>query len=179
MRPFIVVFLLGWLSVMPAFGATPASYEVEVLVFETRLPELEGSELWTRVPPPNLTEVATPAEASPTEDFAAFAEALRGDNRFRVLLHRRWLQNPEPRSNATPVQLLTWDEELGGTLTFYLSRFLHVELNLLFQPLLGAIGGDYAPSYLISEERRIRSNELHYFDHPKFGVLLRVSPVKG
>ncbi|MBV1905373.1 MAG: peptidoglycan binding protein CsiV [Pseudomonadales bacterium] len=30
----------------------------------------------------------------------------------------------------------------------------------------------------LSESRRMRSTELHYLDHPKFGVLLRIDPVK-
>lgn len=31
--------------------------------------------------------------------------------------------------------------------------------------------------YRISEHRRIRSNELHYLDHPRFGMIIKVSPV--
>ena len=29
--------------------------------------------------------------------------------------------------------------------------------------------------YRMTEKRRLKLNEKHYFDHPKFGVLLRVS----
>lgn len=32
--------------------------------------------------------------------------------------------------------------------------------------------------YRLQQTRRIRLNELHYFDHPMFGVLLKVTPVK-
>jgi hypothetical protein len=34
-----------------------------------------------------------------------------------------------------------------------------------------------APHYRLATTRRVRSNELHYFDHPAFGVLVRVTPV--
>jgi hypothetical protein len=34
-----------------------------------------------------------------------------------------------------------------------------------------------APHYPLTTTRRVRSDELHYFDHPAFGVLVRVTPV--
>lgn len=184
MRRLLVVLLLGWLGAGAAVHAQTASrtpsYEVEVLVFETQLPELEGAELWTRIErTAEATGTVAPKEMEPTEDFAKIAEALRADGRYRLMLHRRWVQTAEPKSNAPAVPLTSWDRELDGRLHFYLSRFLHVELNLLFQPLTSAIGGDAAPSYVIREQRRVRSNDLHYFDHPRFGALVRVTPVPG
>jgi hypothetical protein len=32
--------------------------------------------------------------------------------------------------------------------------------------------------YHLNAERTTRSGELHYFDHPAFGVLIKVTPVK-
>ena len=179
-RTFAVV-LMVWTLVAPAFGAATsnptASYEIEVVVFETRLPELEGTELWTQIEqPPDTTGALVPSEMPPTQDFASMIEALRADGRFRVLLQKRWIQSAEPKSGVPGMQLATWDRELDGVLKFYLSRFLHVEMNLLFQPQSAAIGGNVAPSYVISEQRRVKSNDINYFDHPKFGVLVRVAP---
>jgi hypothetical protein len=31
----------------------------------------------------------------------------------------------------------------------------------------------------LREQRRMRSGELHYLDHPKFGVLARIDPVQA
>lgn len=180
----LTVVLLAWLGVVPAFGQAPsapsANYEVEVLVFEMRLPELEGSELWTRIEQPvDTTTAVVPEEMPPTSDFAAAAETLRRDGRFRVLLQKRWVQTADAKSNVPAMHLATSDRELDGTLKFYLSRFLHVELNVLFQPQTAVIGGEAMPSYVINEQRRVKSNEINYFDHPKFGVLVRVTPVAG
>jgi hypothetical protein len=45
---------------------------------------------------------------------------------------------------------------------------------------LPAAGGTAARSaYRLSERRRIRSGELHYFDHPRFGVIARVTPYQA
>ena len=35
-----------------------------------------------------------------------------------------------------------------------------------------------APVYRMTQSRRMRSNELHYLDHPVFGVLVQATPVK-
>jgi hypothetical protein len=34
-----------------------------------------------------------------------------------------------------------------------------------------------APQYRLMTTRRVTSGELHYFDHPAFGVLMRITPV--
>jgi hypothetical protein len=31
---------------------------------------------------------------------------------------------------------------------------------------------------VLDERRRLRSEELHYLDHPKFGVLVRIDPIE-
>ena len=35
-----------------------------------------------------------------------------------------------------------------------------------------------ATRYRLTTERQTRSGELHYFDHPAFGVLVKVTPVQ-
>lgn len=185
MQRIIAIFLLGWLAAAPSFAAPPsttsANYEIEVLVFETRLPEFEGSELWTRTGQPTDPSAITVESAPPSADFSATMNSMRTDGRYRVLLHKRWTQSAESKSTGPAVQLTTPENDVTGTIKFYLARFLHVELNVLYQPQTGAIGGaeNAATGYLISEQRRVKSNDLNYFDHPKFGVLLRVSPVAG
>lgn len=183
----LIVVLLGWLVIVPlpamAQNRTSANYDVEVLVFEMQLPEYEGSELWTRAPrspdPTAMVIEGTP----PSAEFASAMAAMQSDGRYRVLLHKRWSQTAEPKSGQPPV-LLSADSALSGTFRFYLSRFLHAELNLAYQPLTGAIGAGTSeneglPSFVINEQRRVKSNDMNYFDHPKFGVLVRVSPNAG
>jgi len=88
----------------------------------------------------------------------------------------------------------------------HLSRFLHITLDLTYQakasaaPATARDGGSaanagsnlrpatpaasdgldeimLAPQFRLRATRSARSNELHYFDHPAFGVLVRVTPV--
>lgn len=195
--PRLIILLLGWLLSVSVYGAPSSSstnYEVEVLVFETQLPELEGSEQWTRASRETEPKAITVETAAPSSEFANAMAAMRNDGRYKVLLHKRWAQAAEAKSSGPPILLNTGDNQLDGTFRFYLSRFLHVEMNLTFQPQTtstGALGSPTAsptttnataegpPVFVINEQRRIKSNELNYFDHPKFGVLVRVTPVPG
>lgn len=65
------------------------------------------------------------------------------------------------------------EPEFQSTLKIYLSRYLHVEPDAwLAQD--SALGQRYWVN--INQKRRMRSNELHYLDHPQFGILLRLTP---
>lgn len=180
----LIVTLCLVLATLPAYAVTTSppvrSYDIEVLVFEMRLPEYEGAELWTT---DNLKPVDTAgaivANAAPVaSELTNAASALRSDPRFRILLHRRWTQPAEGRSATKPVQLSTGDRELDGIVRFYIARFLHLEVNLIFQPLalMQTTFPTEAQAFQINEQRRIKTQELHYFDHPKFGAIVRVVP---
>lgn len=181
---FLAAVLLLLAPAVPAFAATAsapsANYDVEVLVFAIDAPELEGAELWTRAQQPiDTADAALPANRAPSADFSRIATALQSDGHFRILLEKHWKQIGDTRSNVPAVHLASADNEINGIFRFYLSRFLHVELNIMFQPPSADTGSgtDATPDYVINEQRRIRSSELTYFDHPKFGVIVRVSPL--
>lgn len=121
----------------------------------------------------------------------------------RVLFHGRWLQNVPEREAPDPIliragELLTvpWQvHELVGAVSVTLGRYLHFKAQLyLHGPGFGVLPTGAAmnpdgsaelqlrplpgPRYMVlSESRRMRSGELHYLDHPKLGVLVRIDPV--
>jgi len=107
---------------------------------------------------------------------------------YEPLLHTGWVLPGLPEADSVPFDLKT----LGvvnprGTVRVHLSRFLHITLDLTYQGAdaatssLGSSDGldeiGIAPKYRLAATRSARSNELHYFDHPAFGVLVRVTPV--
>ena len=188
MRSLIVAALLLGSGIVPALGATantPSNtasdnYDIEVLVFAIQAPEFEGSELWTRAEQPiDISGAVPPPDLLPSVKFSNMVAKLTADGRYRVLLEKHWTQSGDTKSNVPPMLLSTGNNELNGTFRFYLSRFPHVELNLMFEPQPAAIGADAAPDYVIREQRRVRDKELTYFDHPKFGIIVRVSPIKS
>jgi hypothetical protein len=104
---------------------------------------------------------------------------------YSVLGHVGWAQAGVDTDRSVQLDL-KW---LGitnprGTIEVSLRRFLRVALELEYfdgsgtlwtpseTPGLGPL--EYAPSYRLTTERTaIRSDELHYIDHPLFGILVR------
>lgn len=140
----------------------------------------------------------------PEDTFAltAMASRLRRSGGYQVLFHGRWLQPVPPRD--APEALLIESRPQGptgpvlrGTLDVTLGRFLHVNAHLYYQePLLGRAPVDRALSpetgaplpraledpspagYVqLHQSRRMRSEEVHYLDHPILGVLVIAQPV--
>jgi hypothetical protein len=107
---------------------------------------------------------------------------------YTPLLHAGWVQAGLPEDRAPQFDLaLLGSTNPRGTVRLYLSRFLHVKLDITYQaaasspaPLPTSGGLDefaVAPRYTLATERNVRSGELHYFDHPAFGVLVKITPV--
>jgi hypothetical protein len=104
------------------------------------------------------------------------------------LVHVGWVQPGLPEADSKPIDLAT----LGainprGTVRVHLTRYLHVTLDLTYQARSSATPAEssvdgldeivLAPQYRLTTTRRVISGELHYFDHPAFGVLVRITPV--
>ncbi|MEX0707414.1 MAG: CsiV family protein, partial [Woeseia sp.] len=121
---------------------------------------------------------------------------------YRPVVWTGWTQTVY-ESDVTPVirlrRLARIPLEFDGTLKLYLSRYLHLEVDLTMEDRqtaapsaddrrFGSGNADTAwtepqvrPTeivhYRILEDRIVRNGELRYFDHPKFGLLARISRV--
>ncbi len=133
----------------------------------------------------------------------ALRARLQGSGNYQVIDFRVW--RAQLASDGTPIyfHIAAGNSygsfpEFEGHIGFQLKRYLHVDANLWW--------GDYSkpapavPTSLataetatpqredsyeyrrvnraghMQEQRRMRSGETHYFDHPLFGMLVRVSP---
>lgn len=68
---------------------------------------------------------------------------------------------------------------VNGTIKLIRTRFLHVETDLLYHNMLPEEKGDISlPTryFRMQTSRRMRSNEVHYIDHPMFGMLVLITP---
>jgi len=124
---------------------------------------------------------------------------------YSTILHFGWTQPvfPEEETPAITLRLLAEPPEgLDGTFTLYLSRYLHLVVDLALdapseteetaatdEPLFSFGDSrsrydddiDLAPQpirYRIQEHRIVKNGELRYFDHPKFGVLAKITRVE-
>ena len=127
------------------------------------------------------------------ENFQLKDEFERLDNleEYMPLLHFGWTQTtyPDDAQEVRPLSsFVTPPNGLEGDLTLYLSRYLHLAVNLQLddtpvKELPCGYDNDkpkesaprtYPVRYRIEEDRIFRIGELHYFDHPKFGVLAKI-----
>lgn len=161
-------------------------YDIEVLVIEHRLPDLEGGEVWNKTDPSDLVaELRQPnhetSAGSETSTLGRTGARLVKDGKHRVLVHRHWTQQGQTKSDTKPVRLQNNEQTLDGVARIYqLSRSLYVDLNIALaveKLRLDRPDDAKSPVFRLQEHRRIKLQEIHYFDHPRFGVLVRVMPV--
>ena len=124
---------------------------------------------------------------------------------YEPFAHFGWSQQLRPYDDPIAIgiaDLMPPEPGFDGTFTLYLSRFLHLIVDLaqnanpesvaFVDDSLSGYGDDrylepipyesYALTgptfYRISEDRIFKSGDLRYFDHPKFGVLAKIERVE-
>lgn len=109
---------------------------------------------------------------------------LQRSNVYHVVFHRAWIQPVPDRDQLRPM-LIQAGERIGtgwrieGFLGVTRGRYLHLDTRLWYTPNAPGNAQGQDPGYMeLREQRRMRSGELHYLDHPKFGVLARVDPIQ-
>ena len=134
-------------------------------------------------------------------------EHLERLDAYEPLMHFGWTQPtyPDEEVEARPLSsFATPPDGLEGELTLYLSRYLHLAIKLQLDESVadepvedesertiirssfddGYYDYDqeepvsYPVRYRIDEDRIFRNGELRYFDHPKFGVLAKITRVE-
>jgi hypothetical protein len=72
---------------------------------------------------------------------------------------------------------------VDGLVRVSVERYLHLDLNLrlhLRATTTEATSLEYGvPEIRLRQRRRMRSKELHYFDHPRFGVIALITPYEA
>ena len=113
------------------------------------------------------------------------ANRLRNEG-YRVIDHAAWHQDAPAQGSekSTLVQFGRSDKnrlyEIEGTLDLSLARFLNLDIELWRTVQVAPEEFvDRTPRprifyYLLRESRRLALGEIHYFDHPKFGMLVQI-----
>lgn len=188
------------LSSQTALSETP-TYNVEVVIFESlankgwteeywpediELPDTKGS---TSITSTNQKPLwIKPAKANLTSEVSKLNK--RG---YRVIFHQAWSQQAYSNKKAPTVLIennSSTATNLLGTMRLYKTRFAHVDFNLEFERRIpSAVLEAFAQNqkldqadlpthwrFNLKESRKIKPGELHYIDHPLFGVLVRIQP---
>ena len=142
----------------------------------------------------NVEFVSLPTDQLILKNEARMLEKNAG---YKVLVHQSWRQILKGNKTINWVDIrggYAWagHQQLEGSLGFSKGRFLHVHSDLHLnqfpsiqstssqrakQNLLSA-GQSLVPivetRYSLTQRRKMRSNELHYLDHPKLVLLVKV-----
>ncbi len=178
-----------WLLPTPAQAITDRAYDIEIIVFR-QLYEAGSEELWN---PPVIkfddthTDLGTFNDSTPTTvleinpllipqilDFeqlqmSELFESLRRSKNYRPVLHEGWRMHLDNRVDAEPRAIIADDSpyRFGGDITVSAERKLHVNIDIELRA-----GGQ---KYYLQENRTLRRKDIHYFDHPMFGVIMRIT----
>jgi hypothetical protein len=190
--PFVTLALFSLLSVN-AWGikADKDTYQVEVIVFENMLDAGAKSEIFAHHEPLPEIDKATLLDEEDANNplFSLLSESkmrllpetkkLSRQPAYRLLLHTAWLQKREvsklirienqPQSQDSP--------HIDGTINVTQGRhYYNLSVHLSFTPKLGFLEKSPKP-FILKQKRRVKSDEISYLDHPKFGVLVLIHPV--
>lgn len=153
-------------------------YQVEVLVLEHQGGATTG-EQWPNTAPAAIKDAVAPNGNLPAgAKLATMLESLKNAEKYRIIAYAGWTQVPTARSETRPVRISGSEAhpgELDGGVKFYVSRFLHLDVDLRLRAAETADGSPVF--YRIRESRRVKSQETQYFDHPRFGLLVRITPL--
>ena len=133
-------------------------------------------------------------------------EKLETLDAYRPLMRAAWTQVTREKELTKPLRLRRVGNaplKLDGELMLYLGRYLHLVVDLALDggdPASTVVVGDEVRyfgdtprretaftsfgqpalpvTYRINEDRIFRNGELRYYDHPKFGVLARITRVE-
>lgn len=180
-------------------ASDPPSYDVELIIFRhlsadatqevwnLELAKEEGLEIPADEDATPFDAPATAAAERATQTFPPLASSkmklgaiegtLRRSRDYRPLAHFGWTQPGFARTAAPSMSidnLVPAGSGLTGAIALSRGRYLHLTLDLAFTP-------PDAPGerYVLRQSRRMRSNERHYIDHPKFGVIAVITPSEG
>lgn len=147
-------------------------YHVELIVFEQlnsytdeAWPETDFN-MTAPLSPSMSGERIHPAKNSTLIQTAA---RLNKSGNYRVLYHKSWQQPIMRKASSQGVRIQSADGSISGSVRFFKSTYLHANLDL--QLMQGA------QSPRLIESRRIRSKKLYFYDHPKLGALLQITPL--
>lgn len=181
--------------------ATPTaglqSYDVELLIFRN-LAGRETQESWgveatdakqgLAIPDEESGAAEAPAPTAPTATFpslpaskmklTALEEAMRRGRAYQPIAHIGWTQPGYARNAAKYLSvnsLVPGSSGLQGQIALSRGRYLHLTLDLVYD----ATSAETPQRYVLRQTRRMRSNERHYIDSPKFGVIAVITPSEG
>lgn len=174
-------------------AAAEQEYDIEVVILEDITGKYSKSENWPIIPEEYSNINKTPADIKQNQNEKRIryladtsfklndeVKKIEDSKEYKVLLHTAWRQTGLDKQSAFPVHITTNNpvsnmagSYIEGDITLVMSRYLHVSGDLTYYK---EERGGYVP-YPVKFDRRMKSRETHYIDHPMVGVLVLTTPI--
>ena len=194
------VLFFGLLALVSVPAPAIDFYDVEILVFrqldsqgddeELDVPNIRHLELNLELHDLLNRTSAIPLEPA-IEGYLSHPGQRIGNSRdYEILFHGRWSQTTSDRQGAPYIRIdlpaVGRSSTLIGVLRLFATDLLYVDAFLRYRPaeqqannqIVKSTERNTQPYYFLKERRRVKFREVHFLDHPKFGILLTVWPVK-
>jgi len=202
----LFIFILFQMMTFSLY-ASQTGYEVELIIFEDTQSRYLHSEDWRYNDMlNNKKEVIEKAVKEDSEykqlgwngsKLANNLKRLKDNSNYRVLVTKRWKQtgldadhafkipvnsnkNKIKQHNKIETELdtstLATEPYITGNVKLIMSRYLHFSVDM--QYIRSQINNDNNMIIPIVNERRMRSREIHYIDHPLVGIVVLATPYK-
>lgn len=160
--------LLPLLLLCYAHQIQAKNYQIEMIIFSHFTFQNKTEEQWPRLDPNNFNfkyATNTVSLLHPSQlTLKNEQNQLNQNPTYQTLLHITWRQPVVDARHAQTIHIQ--GNNVDGTICVSIQRYLNVTLHLLFKNNF-----DY---FYLSENRRMRSNELNYIDFPVYGVLIKI-----
>ncbi len=186
--------------------AKETGYEVELIIFEDTRGRYLHSEDWSYNDMLNNKQdnILKQVKADPHykqlpwagSKLASNLNKLKKNSNYRILANRRWKQKGLDREHAFNIPIESHskvnseknnisatpqdaDPYITGNVKLIMSRYLHFDVNIKYiRPQYGNNGKVENMVLPVVNERRMRSREIHYIDHPLVGIVVLATPFK-
>ena len=97
---------------------------------------------------------------------------INQNSEYQLIDTKSWIQTIPSLESS---KFLQYEDKnnYGFFLKFYKKRFMHI----ILKSYLGTLDNSNNLKIFIDVEKRIFDNEIHFFDHPHFGVIVSISGV--
>lgn len=157
--------------------AEGSEYQIELIVFSQKMHNTEVFDQTSRSIhwPSDLTELSAYRQPENTTLDDSYA-ALSKDSAYRPILSAAWVQPVAAVGLSAAVHIQSSDGNLNGYVRMQQDQGLQMVVDLELGSDLGDDSGNEVV-YRLNEKRPIKPGETYYLDHPKFGVVAKVSPL--
>ena len=147
-------------------------FQVELIIFQQQAPNTEIFEQTQS----EIEPVARYARASTgSKSMKGTYSRLKRSKDYRPFYYQSWRIPVSSGRVSLPIGVSGVNENLNGWIKVQRGDLLHIIADLEYSPV--SMGNERL-IYSLKEKRRVLLNEVHYLDHPMFGAVVKVSPVK-